>query len=379
MDARSLRAQLDHLIERFRCDAVVGEGEGASEIVHEVRMALEYEYFSLTSSCEDDVLSRAVLLVHDDSMRLPIHLACDKNAPLSILRSLLVADTEKVSIGVPDKWGDLPLHTACSRHQTEVVKLLVDSDSSKRTLYVKADNGSLPLHSACRYQAPASVVMLLLESNESRRTLLESDVYGQLPLHAACRNGAHPDVIDLLLRYDEGKETVMREDHVGRLPIHLALLHSAEHQLEVVRTLLRGMFYNRMESRGLDLWKADMKCLLKSMTAPERDFATRDKLDMLCETVRDFMERAFALELVVWSKSCSNGSTSSMKDALDQNVQVRLADDTSSFDARSYRVDRRIKCGSDVIVRDVIPFLENDPVEETIRKIMGSYGPQLSN
>ena len=110
---------------------------------------------------------------------------------------------------------DLPLHTACSRHQTEVVKLLVDSDSSKRTLYVKADNGSLPLHSACRYQAPASVVMLLLESNESRRTLLESDVYGQLPLHAACRNGAHPDVIDLLLRYDEGKETVMREDHVG--------------------------------------------------------------------------------------------------------------------------------------------------------------------
>jgi hypothetical protein len=88
-----------------RCDAVVGEGEGASEIVHEVRMALEYEYFSLTSSCEDDVLSRAVLLVHDDSMRLPIHLACDKNAPLSILRSLLVADTEKVSIGVPDKWG----------------------------------------------------------------------------------------------------------------------------------------------------------------------------------------------------------------------------------------------------------------------------------
>jgi hypothetical protein len=110
---------------------------------------------------------------------------------------------------------DLPLHTACSRHQTEVVKLLVESDPSKSTLYVKADNGSLPLHSACRYQAPASVVMLLLDGDVCRRTLFASDVYGQLPLHAACRNGAHPDVIDLLLRYDEGKETVMMEDHVG--------------------------------------------------------------------------------------------------------------------------------------------------------------------
>jgi hypothetical protein len=68
-------------------------------------MALEEEYFSLTSSCKDDVLSRAVLLTHDDSLRLPIHLACDKNAPFSILRSLLDADVEKLSIGMPDKWG----------------------------------------------------------------------------------------------------------------------------------------------------------------------------------------------------------------------------------------------------------------------------------
>jgi hypothetical protein len=32
-------------------------------------------------------------------------LACDKNAPFSILRSLLDADVEKLSIGMPDKWG----------------------------------------------------------------------------------------------------------------------------------------------------------------------------------------------------------------------------------------------------------------------------------
>jgi len=31
-----------------------------------------------------------------------------------------------------------------------------------------------------------------------------------------------------------------------------------------------------------------------------------------------------------------------------------------------------MRCGSDVIVRGVIPFLENEPVEEAIRKMVDS-------
>ena len=140
---------------------------------------------------------------------------------------------------------------------------------------------------------------------------------------------------------------------VRRLPVHLALLHGTEHQLDVVRSLLRGMFHNRMESRGLDLWKCDMKRLLKSMETHERDFATRDKLDMLCETVREFMERAFLLDLVVWRTSCAQieENSSSKPGALD-----------------------RVSIGgkSDIIVRDVIPFLENDVSEEFVRKLVNS-------
>jgi len=139
-----------------------------------------------------------------------------------------------------------------------------------------------------------------------------------------------------------------------RLPVHLALLHhGTEHQLDVVRSLLRGMFHNRMESRGLDLWKGDMKRLLKSMETHERDFATRDKLDMLCETVREFMERAFVLDLVVWRTSCTQieENSSSKRGALDRES---------------------VGGGSDIIVRDVIPFLEDDPVEGYIRKIVNA-------
>jgi len=86
---------------------------------------------------------------------------------------------------------------------------------------------------------------------------------------------------------------------VRRLPVYL-------HQHEVVRSLLRGMFHYRMESRrGLDLWKGDTKRLLKSMATHEQDSATRDKLEMLCETARESTERAFVLDLVVWRTSCT--------------------------------------------------------------------------
>jgi len=145
--AKSLRAQLDHLLERFRGDTIIGDqGDDTGIIIEEVRVALTEEFVVLLSQYKQHVLQKAVLMTFDESKRLPIHLACDKNAPLSILQSLLNADGDKISIRIPDKWGDLPLHTAASRHQTEVVKLLVESDITKKTLYTKADNGSLPIH-----------------------------------------------------------------------------------------------------------------------------------------------------------------------------------------------------------------------------------------
>jgi hypothetical protein len=39
------------------------------------------------------------------------------------------------------------------------------------------------------------------------------------------------------------------------------------------------------------------------------------------------------------------------------------------FDARAYKADRRIKSGADVIVRDVMPYLESEPVYDLISKL----------
>jgi hypothetical protein len=116
VDPSHLRFELDNILERFRSDTLITESH---ELLNELRDALQSEFVEIISQYPHSALQNAVLMTYDESRRLPIHLACDKNAPIEILKCFLDADREKVSIRMPDKWGDLPLHTACSRHQTD--------------------------------------------------------------------------------------------------------------------------------------------------------------------------------------------------------------------------------------------------------------------
>lgn len=120
-----LRLELDTLLERFRSETLITD---SPELIAEILDAIQSEFVEIISKYPHSTLQKAVLLTHDESLRLPIHLACDKNAPIDILKCFLDADKEKISLRKTDKWGDLPLHTACSRHQTEgAISLLVDS------------------------------------------------------------------------------------------------------------------------------------------------------------------------------------------------------------------------------------------------------------
>jgi len=159
--AQALRAALDDELERVRSLSLEDHLEFSAE---DQLMQLVV----LTTLYPDDALSKAVLMTHppfseDDttniinntsySGRLPIHLACDTNAPIEIIQWLLEHDKtdNKRSILQRDKWGDLPIHTACSRKDTSVVKLLLESDSDNKTIMIKDNDGALPIHMACRY------------------------------------------------------------------------------------------------------------------------------------------------------------------------------------------------------------------------------------
>jgi len=153
--ARQLRADLDSQLERVRSLSV----EEQFELTEDEQLA---QLIMISSQYEPQELQRAVLLTKDTGLsdettstntkRLPLHLACDTNAPLAVIRWLLDADPSggSISVQAKDRWGDLPLHTACSRQDVEVVRILLERDTTGTTILTKDHHGALPLHMACR-------------------------------------------------------------------------------------------------------------------------------------------------------------------------------------------------------------------------------------
>ena len=104
--------------------------------------------------------------------------------------------------------------------------------------------------------------------------------------------------------------------------------------------------------------------MLTSMETQERNFTTRDKLDMISDAIRNFNERVFTLELAVWRASCLQFDTrfQSMEDVLEHESSQAPGE----FNIHVYKEDRRIKSGADIIIRGVMSFLESEPVDEVI-------------
>ncbi|CAB9509026.1 Inherit from meNOG: ankyrin 3, node of Ranvier (ankyrin G) [Seminavis robusta] len=358
--ARDLRAAIDGQLELVRSLSI----DEQLEWTVEEQLA---QMVMIVSQYPEGALQQAVLMTHPPSAeeegansvappttatfsgRLPIHLACDTNAPIEIIRWLLEHDERKESILRKDKWGDLPIHTACSRKDVEVVRLLLESDSDKSTIVTKDNTGALPIHMACRYNAPKEVIQMLLENDLEGKSLFVGGTYDQLPLHVACRCNLPPASIQPLLDFDTDKKTVLVEDNAGRLPLHVAYLRNSH--MEVTRMLLEAMICGRIERLGLDLWKRDMGRIYTSLSAHERDFNANDKLEMTREALKEFIQRAFVFELGIWKASCVRGS------------KERCREDCE------YKKERRIKSGAEIIIPHVVSFLENEPIEKLVQQL----------
>lgn len=326
-----LRAALDELFERFQ---FIEDPEDQTN-----------EFILLCSTFSDSAQSQAVLLTFDDSQRLPIHLACDKNASVEVIRYLLAVDTTKSSLNRPDCWGDLALHTACSRQNTALVQLLLESSNQASSLIrTKDQHENLPLHMACRYKAPTKLVRLLLNADDPQcLTLLEKGMYGQLPIHIACRCDAPTEVLQVLLECDASKTAVGLPDNVGRLPVHLSVLHHPS--IPNTKVLMQGMLYGLMERLGLIRWKVAMNQYLQHLNNHERNFMASERLQSMRNALMDLKERVVLLELVCWK------------------VQMHLELSSESARMAENRTQCRIQSGAEMILPGVLRYMEDEPID----------------
>ena len=126
---------------------------------------------------------------------LPIHIACQHDAPIATLDVLVHAYPEGLLI--PDRDGNLPIHYACSLEDPEAARYLMNAcPASARKTNCK---GQTPLHLACaRYDISIDLVQELIQLNEN--ACKTPDWQGRLPVHSACMWKANTRVIETLLK-----------------------------------------------------------------------------------------------------------------------------------------------------------------------------------
>lgn len=111
--------------------------------------------------------------------RTPLHVACDHDAPPSVVQALLQAYPEaSTRVGTSNM---NPLHITCSSQHASVhiVRILLEGGHQIQTSMRDVD-GDTPLHTACRCGAPIEVLEVLLRANPS--VVTQRDYEGLTPL-----------------------------------------------------------------------------------------------------------------------------------------------------------------------------------------------------
>lgn len=174
---------------------------------------------------------------------LPIHEACANNtAPFQLVEAIVNAYPACLQL-TESAYQRLPLHIACRKNANpKIVRYLVEAYTHGTLV---ADTlGRLPLHYALSNGADDDLVDMLLDKspNSARGT----DRRGWLPLHVACSVGASTHVVDRILKaYPEASiiQTVK-----GTSVEKCMEAHQAANKGEVLQLLAqyRSLVHNRL-------------------------------------------------------------------------------------------------------------------------------------
>ena len=212
----------------------------------------------------------------DSRGRTPLHAACTKNVPLSVVKILLTSDVDinekhieskllridnhgrtplslvianKASFEVAkyllekcpnaskikDRYGNLPLHQVCSTvkectdEQLKLIHLLIKVFPEAVLETTKA-GGKTALYFSIECGAPVSVVRTLVDANSSLRV----QCFGETPLSCAIKNHSHNDILKCMVTKDP---SICEIKEGGQTMLHLAIIRRAN--LAVIDTISR--------------------------------------------------------------------------------------------------------------------------------------------
>mmetsp|Transcript_8709 Transcript_8709/g.12853 ORF Transcript_8709/g.12853 Transcript_8709/m.12853 type:complete len:846 (+) Transcript_8709:57-2594(+) len=178
---------------------------------------------------------------------LPIHRACELNAPEPLIQALLTAFLDGAKLKDYGN-GFLPIHFACIGSASSFGIINIVLGAYEEGVMVKDALGRLPLHLACENGASKEVIEILLAANPESIEVKDKD--GQFPIHCACQNLASEEVIQMLLRAYPNSTNI--KDYKGNLAITYMSQSNHPNKVAIMTTLKRdAAYWMEMQSRSV--------------------------------------------------------------------------------------------------------------------------------
>jgi hypothetical protein len=221
------------------------------------------------------------------------------------------------------------------------LKEMFPEDESDERLIEELKNRfkGLPVHRLCYFQSYHSATTVLAEL---KKVMAESpscgrDVFGMTPLHILALS-VKPNIELFRVLAQRYHDDLTAKDRWGCDPLGYACTSVTPNAVEVIGILLRSLIDTRLESLGLERWRADVTNDLINFPEETERQVRLDHISHLASKLSKFliMEKLSLLESALW------------KAKIDESVRGNMSTDRETC---------RLICGSQIVISNILPFL----------------------
>ena len=197
-----------------------------------------------------------------------------------------------------------------------------------------------PLHILALSARPClSICKALLAHYPSDVT--SQDRYGNTPIDYACMMNVPIPIMEALLRTQRQQLNSFQDEEQLRFQYYISLTNQYD-SMELLLYFTQRYFEARMKQLGLDLWQEDVLSEIEKLSYLPNDILRAEQLTSLDFVVAGYerRENISVLDLALW-KGRMNSESSPVR-----------------WQRSSWRKTCQIKCGADVVIPLLLPYLE---------------------
>mmetsp|Transcript_36714 Transcript_36714/g.89077 ORF Transcript_36714/g.89077 Transcript_36714/m.89077 type:complete len:346 (-) Transcript_36714:113-1150(-) len=207
---------------------------------------------------------------------------------------------------------------------------------------------NLPIHEVCYYASTMTVddLSVALESSSSGPLI---DPLGMTPLHIVSTSARLRADMTAHLLDNLPVGCLWTKDKHGRTAMDYLLFHNSERAPPLIKMVLQKAIQHEMEGWGIERWISDLFHCVEDITF---DYDIEDRGENLGAVIEKLsmylgVEITSIVELAIWKVTIG---------------EVARDDQEHNQD---HRTDCRMRCGSDVVLRNVIEYLWDSESESS--------------